>query len=117
MCRKWSLNKLASPLPALDSRYPLFLAVLAVETGSLPLPDLLDRCTTFATWFAATPIHPIMLLEIAGLSGGIDEIAQGAAAMPDGFVERCKIKGAVVELNYQLWRKLIIRCVSKVVIE
>ena len=46
----------------------LFLAVPAIETGTLSLPDLLDKCSALATGFAAASIHPIVLLEVAGLS-------------------------------------------------
>ena len=49
------------------------------------LPDLLDGRTATAARFAAAPVHPIVLLEVAGLARGVHKVAQAAAAQVDGF--------------------------------
>mgnify|MGYP001612055728 CR=1 FL=1 len=47
--------------------------------------DLFDQRTTLSTRFSAAPVYPVVLLEVAGLARGVDEIAQGAASKLNGF--------------------------------
>ena len=75
---------MAIPIVGVKVGHPSFLATMTVKTGTLSLANLLDRRVAPAARCAAASIYLVILLEIAGLSCAIDEVAQAASTKVDG---------------------------------
>src|SRR6476620_8556851 len=61
-----------------------FLAMSAVKSGALALPDALDRGVANTARLPGTVVHHGLQLEVARLTLGIGEVPQRAAAFCNG---------------------------------
>src|ERR1700733_2426642 len=78
------------------ARRSLTLAGGAVESRTSRLHDALDRSlasTAAFAWLAFAAIDQKMMLEIAGIAGGLGMIAQGRAAGSDGVFQHFADRG------------------------